>query len=328
MDKKALMNYLPYIFVRKRLEKQESFGEEARKAPELFNAKGEQIHVFYLQDKMSMHAPYTMVAGRMPEKILWDRFNKGLPIHFYNHQEIFKPSKYAEKRFGVLRESEAIVPEDYKKVLKNVEFIKEFDRIFTHNEEILNKFQNASFVPAYGVWYGTERYGGKMDELSYQKKTKEVSIISSDKTMSELHKLRYSLARKYINSSKVDAYGKACNRYIAMKSDALEKYRYSIVVENEITSYYFTEKILDCFASMTVPIYIGATKINEFFNGNGIIRLGLDEIDQLDNIIDQCTKRDYEERIEAIKDNYNRVQKYLCFENYILQEYQDYFKLI
>ena len=140
-------------------------------------------------------------------------------------------------------------------------------------------------------------------------------------------KIRYSIAKKYMNDPKVDGYGKACGNYIEKKADALTDYRYSIVVENGSSSFYFTEKILDCFASMTVPIYLGATKIGDFFNTDGIIMIDRNDSLSLDGIIASCSEKDYRDRLPAIKDNFERVQNYLSFEDYILDNYAEMFEL-
>ena len=36
---------------------------------------------------------------------------------------------------------------------------------------------------------------------------------------------------------------------------------------------YFTEKLLDCFATGTIPVYLGAPDIDKHFNKDGIINL-------------------------------------------------------
>ena len=85
--------------------------------------------------------------------------------------------------------------------------------------------------------------------------------------------------------------------------------------------YNFTEKILNCFEAMTVPIYLGAKKIKDFFNIDGIIQLDLTDIDRLEDIIRNLGQQDYGERRDAILENFERVQKYLCLEDYIYNSY-------
>ena len=324
---KALMNLLPYKLVNNHLQNSRFFNDESTETPELYTADGELVKVFYLKNSLNTHYPYSMVSGRISNRILWDRFNEGLPIHFYNHQDMLSTSKYGVKKFGILRESEAIVPADYRYILEHPSVAQEFDQIFTHNEEILNRYSNASFVPAYGLWYGSKRYGGELSPDNYTLKTKEVSIIASNKDISEYHKIRRLLAEKYMSHPKVDGYGKACGNYVDLKADALTPYRYSIVVENGNSSYYFTEKILDCFASMTVPIYLGAPKIGEFFNMDGIIVIDKNNPLELDQILATCSESDYLARLDAIKDNFNRVHKYISFEDYILDNYGEMFEV-
>ncbi len=324
--KRTLLNIAPYIWVKDKLDDSEFIGSEIGTPPELYNSKGEKMKVFFLRDSGCRHTPYTLSAGRYPSRILWDRYNVGLKTHFYVHEHIFDKTYKCDNKIAVLRESEEILPEYYDMALKRPEVMGEYTKIFTHSDRILSKYENAIFVPACSVWYGTESYGGTMSIRNYEKKTKNISVIASAKEMCELHKVRGDIARRYKDDSRVDTYGAAVGNYIPKKADALEQYRYSIVLENSVTPYYFTEKILDCFASMTVPIYLGATKIDKYFNRDGIIRLDRDELNDLSNldkIIDRCCKEDYEDRKEAIIDNYNRVQGYLSFEDYVFEKFPE-----
>lgn len=330
MDKRTIRNklipYLPYELVKKKFEFAPYFGEKAKEAPELYNCYGERVAVMYLKDKGCAHTPYTMSEGRFPRNILWDRFNRGLTTHFYTHSDIFEPLYPCERKFASLRESEAILPADFTMAYEKKDIITQFDALFTHSEKLLNKYSNAKFTPAGTVWYATELNGGKMDSEAFQKKEKNISVVSSNKQMCEMHKYRAAVTKKYIHDKRVDTYGAACGNYIEKKADTLEKYRYSIAIENDVTAFYFTEKLLDCFAAMTVPIYIGAKEIGKFFNTEGMIIVKPEEYDDLDPIINRCCKEDYRERQEAIIDNYQRVQEYLCAEDYIMAHYKYLFE--
>jgi hypothetical protein len=130
------------------------------------------------------------------------------------------------------------------------------------------------------------------------------------------------LAKYYKNSNKVDTFGAFDGGNYVELNVPLDDYRYSIAIENEISPYYFTEKIMNCFASMTVPIYIGATNIGEFFNEDGIIRVDEPTIEAVEKAVAVCNQEDYEKRKDAIIDNYNRVKEYLCVEDYIYKHYK------
>ena len=93
----------------------------------------------------------------------------------------------------------------------------------------------------------------------------------------------------------------------------------SIVIENDRTSYFFTERLTNCFLAMTVPIYFGATRIGEFFNEDGIIFIRPD--DDLRKVLSQCNKRDYEARLPAILDNFTRAKKYMNIWDMMYEKY-------
>ncbi|SFC74555.1 glycosyltransferase family 10 domain-containing protein [Butyrivibrio sp. YAB3001] len=325
--KRKILELAPYIIVKERLNDERNIGSEMGAPPDLYNKKGEKMKVFFLRDSGCMHTPYTLSAGRYPNRILWDRYNISLNTHFYVHEKIFEKTFNCENKVAVLRESEEIIPELYDKTIINADVMKKYSHIFTHSERVLNKYENAVFVPACSVWYGTDSYGGNMTPDNIDNKTKNISIIASAKEMCELHKVRGEIARYYKKDSRVDAFGTAVNNYIPKKADALEKYRYSIVLENSITPFYFTEKILDCFAAMTVPIYLGASKIGDYFNTDGIVQLKRDDLNDLtnlDNLINKCCQQDYNDRREAIIDNYYRVQKYLSFEDFVFDMFPQF----
>lgn len=149
----------------------------------------------------------------------------------------------------------------------------------------LNKYTNAKFVQASGVWYGTKENGGIFDSERYEKKEKNISIVCYSKTITDMQKVRHRIADIVKKDKSVDCYGDYFGNYIENKSQSLDDYRFSVVVENDITPFYFTEKILDCFASMTIPIYIGATKIGNFYNEDGVIKVGINEIENIPQII-------------------------------------------
>lgn len=92
-----------------------------------------------------------------------------LPVHFYSHNDIFNTQYDCRKRFAILIESEEIVPELYDRCMKDEKTLRLFDGIFTHSERLLNKYENAHFIPGSSVWYGGSMGGGTLDETAFQK---------------------------------------------------------------------------------------------------------------------------------------------------------------
>ncbi len=94
---------------------------------------------------------------------------------------------------------------------------------------------------------------------------------------------------------------------------ALAEYRYSIVVENSKGKNYFTEKLIDCFRTGTIPIYWGSSAITEHFNMGGIICF--DTIKDLDDLIPSLTEDRYGTMIEALRENYKLASKWTSMDD-------------
>lgn len=289
--------------------------------PEVFNKYGERIKLCYLLSPGSEHHPYGITDGRVPQFILWDRFNFKLDIHFYSSESIFTKQLGGKKHYGLLLESETIIPDVYNKIRKRQQYVEDnLDTLFTHSKEILSLISNAKFCPAYSVWYGTPKWGGTM--IDYQEKSKMLSFVGCDKAMTQMHYFRQEVTHRYLNSEKVDVMGKAVNRF-ASCNEIYSPYRYNIALENASYDYYFTEKIMNCFAAKTVPIYYGCPSIGDFFNTDGIIVVKEPTLKAIESALALCNEQDYELRKAAIDDNYNRVKKYLCVEDFLCNHYSE-----
>ena len=93
------------------------------------------------------------------------------------------------------------------------------------------------------------------------------------------------------------------------KESALLPYYFSVVIENDKYDDYFTEKITDCFATGTIPIYWGTKNIGKYFDTDGIIQILSDEpIKEIDSITKMLTSHMYYDRIKAVKNNLERVK--------------------
>ncbi|MDE7247352.1 MAG: hypothetical protein K2N43_05655, partial [Lachnospiraceae bacterium] len=98
-------------------------------------------------------------------------------------------------------------------------------------------------------------------------------------------------------------------------------YRYSIIIENDISDYFFTEKITNCFASQTIPIYLGARKIDRYFDADGIIAVTEKQLANIEDVLKTCTRENYEARVQAVLRNYERVREYVNMQDYLYEHY-------
>lgn len=181
-----------------------------------------------------------------------------------------------------------------------------FDAILTFEKPLLQKSEKYIFCPMGGSWIPKE-------EWMIHPKNKNLSIICSKQNYLSGHKLRFEVIRRF--GSFIDGiYGSAFH-YIERKIEGLRDYRFSLAIENCRTDFYFTEKLIDCFATGTVPIYWGCPSIGNFFDPNGI--LSFKSIGDLTEILNQLSPYLYESMMPAIIENHRRAINYRCVEKNI-----------
>ena len=82
---------------------------------------------------------------------------------------------------------------------------------------------------------------------------------------------------------------------------------FHVAVENSKHNNYFTDKIIDCFCTKTIPIYWGAPYIGDFYDDRGIIHF--EDENELIDIINKLTPQDYNDMKGYIDVNYKRALK-------------------
>lgn len=216
------------------------------------------------------------------------------------------PEEHNGKRYIWLYESKYIAYKAYEDFYRNKDwYLSNFDLIFAHDQDVLATGENTRFVPANGSWIKNPKICDK---------TKLVSMISSNKNFTRGHHERLQWVSRLRHS--LDLYGRGFNE-IESKEQGLCDYMFSVAIENGNYSSYFTEKIIDCFATGTIPVYSGTPDIGDFFDTDGIITL------DANFKIGSLSPDDYYDRLPAIKNNFEAVQDYLMPEDYM---YSHYFK--
>ena len=176
-----------------------------------------------------------------------------------------------------------------------------YDMIFTWSEELVNLHDRIKWIPGSGSW---------IKEPQIYKKNKLVSIIASNNSFLPGHKDRLEMIEQL--KPYAPLFGKGFNE-IKYKEEGLIDYMFSVAIEN--MNNWFTEKLLDCFLTGTVPIFYGTPNIGKWFNLDGMIILE-DEFD-----IESLTEEMYYERQESIEDNFSRALKMEIVEDYIWSNY-------
>lgn len=264
--------------------------------PKIYNAEGHPLETYFIKNRHSRHAPF----GHEGKYFFWDRYNYGLDTHFYGPEAMTGTLGKPAVKYGMLTESRTIVPKDYEVFHRNRGLEKDFRYIFTYDDRILNEIENARFYPvAAGIW------NSEMREGRYREKDRDLSILSSDKVMCALHRFRLELARLCKREGLADTFGRFDGGgYVEKVDETLNRYRFSMIIENDVSDYYFSERLTSCFAAQTVPVYLGARRIGDFFNTDGMILLGSADLEEAESLIAECTRERYEAMLPAVLDNY------------------------
>ncbi len=271
------------------------------------------METYFIKNRHSRHAPF----GHEGKYFFWDRYNYGLDTHFYGPEAMTGTLGKPAVKYGMLTESRTIVPKDYEVFHRNRGLEKDFRYIFTYDDRILNEIENARFYPvAAGIW------NSEMREGRYREKDRDLSILSSDKVMCVLHRFRLELARLCKREGLADTFGRFDGGgYVEKVDETLNRYRFSMIIENDVSDYYFSERLTSCFAAQTVPVYLGARRIGDFFNTDGMILLGSADLEEAESLIAECTRERYEAMLPAVLDNYERVKEYVNMQDYLYEHY-------
>ncbi|MFZ9740372.1 MAG: hypothetical protein ACO3CQ_00580 [Candidatus Nanopelagicaceae bacterium] len=199
-----------------------------------------------------------------------------------------------KKKYAWLLESPEIMPEEYLYVKNNYD---KFDIIFTFDKELLSISEKFKLIPFGGCWIYEE-------DRKIHDKSKLVSLILSSKRITTGHKLRHQIKQRF---SGIDYFGDTS--YIPNKILGLKDYYFSVSIENCKKDYLFSEKLVDCFITGTIPIYWGCPSIDKFFDTDGMIIF--DKAEDIPSIIESITPELYYDKMKSIKTNFELAKQYL-----------------
>lgn len=184
-----------------------------------------------------------------------------------------------------------------------------FDCIYTYTPKLDNQKYKQSYFGA--CWIVEEN-------CKIYEKTKLLSIVASNKNYAPGHKLRHDIISKNLHEN-LELWGSGYNWFSDAPEDRVKPfkdYMYVIVIENCRYPNYFTDKIIDCFASGCIPIYWGDPNINQHFNQNGFYTWNT--IDDLSNILKNINEQDYNYKLPYIQENYEKFKKFASPDKWML----------
>ena len=250
----------------------------------------------------------------------WIRNGTGLVNLYVNGEALKVLEDDSDKpKFIWLLESREIIPDQYKFIEDNYDFVaSRVDGIFTADQRLTTeagpdgKFLYCLSNAAPWVMY-----------RDIYTKSKLVSMIASNKGYTEGHRRRLKVVQAYVDKfGQDDLYGWGLTHELQLKekSRGLREYMFSFACENANYPTYFTEKLTDCFACGTIPVYYGTAGVAQYFDPDGIIFL--DQNSPWDNIPwEKLTPEYYESRKDVIKENFEIAKCMRGAEDYMYGNY-------
>ena len=155
----------------------------------------------------------------------------------------------------------------------------------------------------------------------WDNKKDEVSFLTSDKSWAPGHKIRQAVYEYLKDKEEINNFSIRSIRTpprIDSKELIFKNAKFSIIIENESTPNWITEKLIDCFITKTVPIYWGAPNVGDYFDDSGVLTFS--SLEDLEKILNTITPDKYKELEEVIDKNYNLSLNYCDFHERVDKE--------
>ena len=250
----------------------------------------------------------------------WIRNGTGLVNLYVNGEALKVLEDDSDKpKFFWLLESREIIPDQYKFIEDNYDFVaSRVDGIFTADQRLTHEVgPDGKFL------YCLSNAAPWVMDRDIYTKSKLVSMIASNKGYTEGHRRRLKVVQAYVDKfGQDDLYGWGLTHELPLKekSRGLREYMFSFACENANYPTYFTEKLTDCFACGTIPVYYGTAGVAQYFDADGIIFL--DQNSPWENIPwDKLTPEYYESRKDVIKENFEIAKSMRVAEDYMYGNY-------
>ncbi|MEO1045680.1 MAG: glycosyltransferase family 10 [Pseudomonadota bacterium] len=175
--------------------------------------------------------------------------------------------------------------------------------VLTHNRDYIeNPPGNRQYIEAAALCptWTVERNYDYLRTNHVTEKTHLLSWVTSNASIMPQHRYRLRFLQKLKQSTlPLDLYGRGFSP-IADKWNGIAPYRYSIAFENAFMENYVTEKIMDCFVAETMPLYVGAPNVTDFFPKESMVIIDPDDPDIIRILEDIVHSDRYKKNRDAI----------------------------
>jgi hypothetical protein len=215
-----------------------------------------------------------------------------------------------EKLPGMVQIGVLIEPPEIRSMLNVQNQIGAFDYILTHDQDLLNNHPNCFLYEFAGCW---------VRDYEETNKSFGVSTLIGGKQMTHGHRLReevfrssnrITIPKEFWISKNFPPQGDLGGNPIlnGSKSEMFDR-QFHICIENVKRENWFTEKLIDCLYTKTIPIYYGCPNIGDWFDERGFFI-----VNSTEEIIQACNKltpETYNQMAGYVEKNYIEAMKYM-----------------
>lgn len=196
-----------------------------------------------------------------------------------------------------------------------IQYSKYYDKIVTSNNKVLHECSNAVFMPYGTTWlnksnHHPDSFGKYSEDLSSLDKDFSLSMVCGSLSGKPGYNLRHiifanrdsiNIVKKFYSSTRFPLSG-----IDTLPNDNkihLFNSMFSVAIESTSENNYFSEKLIDCLLTKTIPIYWGCPNISDFFDTSYWI--------DIRNILNfEFTTDYYYDNMDKINNNLELAKKY------------------
>lgn len=186
-------------------------------------------------------------------------------------------------------------------------YVNQFGHVLTTQEPWVIHHPQAIFSQCgyrwfYGIGQDHVREFNDISNHPPVSKTKSISTVCSNKRQKNtVHAIRFEFTQ-FLKKElpELEVYGRGVNP-LDDKADALDPYKYHVVIENHRGRHHWSEKLADAFLGHVLPFYYGCENVFDYFPQDSIILIDPHNMEGSCHKIKEAIKNgEYERRIKAI----------------------------
>ncbi|MDP2226985.1 MAG: glycosyltransferase [Moraxellaceae bacterium] len=191
-------------------------------------------------------------------------------------------------------------------------YTAQFGHVLTTQPEWALPHPHRHWQQAANHWY----YGAGKTYMSRARvesgggeKTGVISIMGSPKAQTHtLHAYRFRFIQRIKELiPEIEIIGRG-HREVDDKAEAIDPFKYHVVLENHVSAHHITEKLPDAFLGRAFPFYAGAPNVSDYYPEGSYVEIDIKDPDGAAVIIRRALADDlYEKRFPLLEEARRRV---------------------